>query len=173
MLRRAHLLPLEIPIGQNQATSSSECRTKRRFFRHRFGPRIDHPIADGSIFRPGGNQAPLGGNPSQLWECFSWGECARGSERLCSSRDNTERSSSIHYIADAWPLLQPHVRETMATLIDATLRQQPLAVLLRPFLTGLARMHPPKQVDNIPPRVDRITANKQACRQLVQSTVRR
>jgi hypothetical protein len=53
-------------------------------------------------------------------------ECGGGNECPCSSPSDTEFSPSIQYIADAWPRLQPHVREAIFTLIDATLRQQQL-----------------------------------------------
>lgn len=55
----------------------------------------------------------------------SW-ECGGGNECPFSSPGDTEFSPSIQYIADAWPRLQPHVREAIFTLIDATLRQQQL-----------------------------------------------
>jgi hypothetical protein len=55
----------------------------------------------------------------------SW-ECGGGNECPCSSPSDTAFSPSIRYIADAWPRLQPHVREAIFTLIDATLRQQQL-----------------------------------------------
>jgi hypothetical protein len=55
----------------------------------------------------------------------SW-ECGGGNQCPCSSPGDSEFSPSIQYIADAWPRLQPHIREAIFTLIDATLRQQQL-----------------------------------------------
>jgi len=55
----------------------------------------------------------------------SW-ECPGGAECQCPPAGGSEFTPSIRYIADAWPHLQPHVREAIFTLIDATLRQQQL-----------------------------------------------
>ena len=55
----------------------------------------------------------------------SW-ECPGGTECQCPAASDTEFTPSIQYIADAWPHLQPHVREAIFTLIDAALDQQEL-----------------------------------------------
>ena len=39
---------------------------------------------------------------------------------------DAEVRASIRYIAEAWPHLQPHIRESVFTLIDSALRQQQL-----------------------------------------------
>jgi hypothetical protein len=45
----------------------------------------------------------------------------RTTEYRVSATEETRGNASLRFIASAWPLLQPHVRETILTLIDAVL----------------------------------------------------
>ncbi len=39
--------------------------------------------------------------------------------------DGGQKAASLRYIADSWPYLQRHIRESIVTLIDAGMRFEP------------------------------------------------
>ena len=53
-----HFFPLIISIGHHQATAFFKRIFKSSFFSHRFGPGIDHPVADCRVLCPEWHETP-------------------------------------------------------------------------------------------------------------------
>ena len=54
-------------------------------------------------------------------------EWTRGCDCQCLTSLGKKNAESLQPLIAAWPHLQPHIREAIFTLIDASLAQQPLA----------------------------------------------
>ena len=121
-----------IPEQRHQASrtwlpwSTRPCRANRRWWRAT--PTIDRiRTCNLRLRRPEtGRRNKLSNNDLRETRSalgVSW-ECSGGTDCQCPAAGDAEFTPSIQYIADAWPHLQPHVREAIFTLIDAALDQQ-------------------------------------------------